>query len=250
MRIPSPSKSPRFDFPLLGTNGPNSQNSILSSVTEVVYTSSSSIYVSASKTASYQKVSSVFSTFTTEKSYSVIGTLPPLPSQFESISPVNAAPSPNPHSYSETLATPSTYTSSNYTRMAKRWKIFGIGLIVIASIASMVLLTIFFESWWQCFRNLWSKREEGSEVMVADSAEKTWHLKLSTEDGHRYPSAEFMDQQEKSKLPYHYPMTPMPLFQPPSYFRPAYDRHPLEPLFRRPSTRPPAVGSPSVLPYC
>ncbi|KAJ3789270.1 hypothetical protein GGU10DRAFT_344079 [Lentinula aff. detonsa] len=188
--------------------------------------------------------------------HSIIGTLPPIPTN-SSISPVatttNQVSLSTFSSYSEPTVSPTNNInslSSISIHEEKQWKVIGIGLIVIAFIASMILLTVFFEAWWGFLRDLCGGKEYrgGVEEMVPDSEDKKWQLNLSNEDGHRYPSASSMEsiinQTHKPKSPYPYISTPKPLFQPPSYFRPHYDPHPLEPLFRRPSIKTAVIKSP------
>ncbi|KAF9074918.1 hypothetical protein BDP27DRAFT_1316183 [Rhodocollybia butyracea] len=216
----------------------------------------SSTYLSAGGTGHRKSSISLTSTLDDDETNSIIGSLPPLPPP-SSISPVLITGNlqwPTASSIAPT-ASPTHDSLFSSPHEEKEWKVIGIGLVVVASIASMILLTVFFDSWWGFLRDLCGrKREEGLEEMIPDSEEKTWARTLSTEDVgcDRYPAASSLDsltQVQKPKSPFPYSVTPQPLFQPPSYFRPGNDPHPLEPLFRRPSTRTPVTISPSILPY-
>ncbi|KAJ3908955.1 hypothetical protein F5879DRAFT_208331 [Lentinula edodes] len=261
-------KTRRFEFsPLFGPT-PVSDSSLLSSTSrfetdtgKLNPTATSGTSLSAGGTEKHQSGSSISTSGEDDETHSVIGTLPPLPITFSTslATTTNVLTSSSMSSYFEPTASPTNYDnslSSISIHGDKEWKVIGVGLIVIASIASMILLTVFFESWWGFVRDMCGRKNSGRgvEEMILDSEEKTWQLNLSSQDGHRYPSATSMDsmkthQTQKTKSPYPYPITPKPLFQPPSYFRPTCDPHPLDPLYRRPSVRTPVIKSPSMLPY-
>ncbi|KAJ4485739.1 hypothetical protein J3R30DRAFT_1398680 [Lentinula aciculospora] len=258
-------KTRRFEFsPLFGptfTQLPSFTSNKLETDTgksDVIASSSASI--SAGGTASHRSGSSMSTINEDDETHSVIGTLPPLPatSSIPLVTTSNDLSTSTMSSYSAPTAS-ATHNVNSVSSISihgdKEWKVIGIGLIVIASIASMILLTVFFESWSGFVRDMCGRKAYGAgvEEMKSDPEEKTWQHHLSSEDGHRYPSASSIEsinnQTQKLKSPYPYPATPKPLFQPPSYFRPAYDAHPLESLFRRPSIRTPIIKSPSMLPY-
>ncbi|KAJ3721815.1 hypothetical protein C8R42DRAFT_721381 [Lentinula raphanica] len=261
-----PLKTRRFEFsPLFGQDTqtnflPTISSALQTGIGKPYLTASSETSLSAGGSASHRSGST---TSEDDETHSVIGTLPPLPTSssiqlvttthiLTTSSSLYPEPTVSPTAIVNSLASLSTHEE-------KQWKIIGIGLIVVAFIASMILLTVFFESWWGFLKDVCGGKANGLgggvEEMIPDSEEKRWQFNLSSEDGHRYPSGSSTEsiniQTQKLKSPYPYPITPKPLFQPPSYFKPHYDPHPLEPLFRRPSikTTESVMKSPSMLPY-
>ncbi|KAF5366937.1 hypothetical protein D9757_010849 [Collybiopsis confluens] len=229
--IPSLYNARRFDLPLFDSSSVAFQPSFLSQSSPIqstqftTYTSGSAF----AEATNHRKSSSLSTSPAGEQSFSIIGTLPPLPPT--STSPVTTTTSSVHPEPSVTLLT----SASSNSRAVSRWRPLTIGLIAIASVATMAVLTVFFESWLGCLQDRYGRNEGESETMVPDSAEKTWRLKLSTEAGHRYPAP--------SNSPNHLrDATPKPHLQPSSDFL-GYDRHPLEPVFRRPSIRTPVINT-------
>lgn len=137
------------------------------------------------------------------------------------------------------------------TGEAAEWKVIGLAVICITFVATVILSIVFFDSWWGFLRDLVVGKggSQGVEDLVPDSEKRSWEFKLATEDGHRYPTLaslesitrEHADRDEDGSVaksnashPRQYPELAAPK---PSHLC-GYDPHPLEPLFRRPSTRP------------
>lgn len=133
-----------------------------------------------------------------------------------------------PHSSSTTATSSSadaeptvsiSYTpeaSSTPPDEATEWKVIGIGIMSITFVGTLILLIVFFDSWWGFLRDLvvGKKRQEGIEDLAEGEGKKDWEKKLANEDGHRYPTLTSLESITKD----------------PSALEP----HPLEPLFRRP----------------
>lgn len=90
--------------------------------------------------------------------------------------------------------------------------------------------------------------------MIPDWEKRSWEFKLSSEDGHRYPTLASLESISKEKHDIQNDGIASPFTQPPGLspepqhlspvcparaHSPEFDPHPLEPLFRRPSTRQP-----------
>ncbi|KAF8236777.1 hypothetical protein L208DRAFT_1250927 [Tricholoma matsutake] len=141
----------------------------------------------------------------------------------------SASPSPSP-----SPATPSFSVgdTGEAARMppgeAAEWRVIGLVVICIGFVATAILSVVFFDSWWGFLRDLTcgKRRREGVEDMVPDWEKRSWEFKLASEDGHRYPTLSSLECIAKEQL-----MSPrLPYLS-------DCDSHPLEPFFRRPSTR-------------
>ena len=96
---------------------------------------------------------------------------------------------------------------------ATQWKVIGIGIITVGLIATVILLVIFFDSWWNFVCDLlcgrWRgrrKHHQGEETLVPDWATRDWEFKLANEEGHRYPTmsslVDMTEGQNSLKRPY------------------------------------------------
>lgn len=135
---------------------------------------------------------------------------------------------------------------------ATEWKVIGIAIIAITFVATVILAIVFFDSWWGFLRDLMFGKRKGREAedLVPDWEKRSWEFKLSSEDGHRYPTMSSLESMTKIKrekgqssvFTRHRTLSPdlqHSLVAPPqALYSPEYDPHPLEPLIRRPSTRP------------
>jgi hypothetical protein len=141
---------------------------------------------------------------------------------------------------------------------ATEWKVIGLVVVCISFIATVILSVVFFDSWWGFLRDLVLGRRtrSGVEDMVPDWEKRSWEFKLANEDGHRYPTLASLDciAKEHTEVEPGGPMNssiaphlkiPRDLTSPQPSYMADYDPHPLEPLVRRPSTRP--LHSPSTI---
>lgn len=205
------------------------------------------------------KSSKTTSTIVIGTTHSIIGTLPIATMYMESrtTSPsstsasASASPSPSP-----SPATPSFSVgdTGEAARMppgeAAEWRVIGLVVICIGFVATAILSVVFFDSWWGFLRDLTcgKRRREGVEDMVPDWEKRSWEFKLASEDGHRYPTLSSLEciakeraegDLDKSAV---YPMDSQTrsypeLMSPRLPYLSDCDSHPLEPFFRRPSTR-------------
>ncbi|KAI0652494.1 hypothetical protein C8Q79DRAFT_103492 [Trametes meyenii] len=126
-------------------------------------------------------------------SYSVIGTLPPIQTPtgtFSAGSPTTpssiggSGPSATTQSTGTAAATQSS--ASNGT---SEWKIIGVAVIAFATVAGILLLSVFFDHWWRFIKDMfWHRRKaEMEEELVPDWEKAEWHLRCGR-DRQRYPS--------------------------------------------------------------
>ncbi|KAK7465463.1 hypothetical protein VKT23_005440 [Stygiomarasmius scandens] len=279
-----PNLSPRVFPPLLGPDFDDGYSLTTSPVSFLTSTSKSysldsthllhafsSSTAGSSITETPKKNVPSFSSYTPFQSHSIIGSPKPLSTLSTIFHPSVILPTAT-YSYTPVSPTFAKESSSMSPGEASQWKVIGVGVLTIASITAIVLLIIFFDSWWGLLCDLFGrkKHEEGVEDMVPDWEKRSWEFKLASEDGHRYPVHGMMSQtqtyiqekrnpavssREPSSFSYdpaftnQWPTICTPLAQPPAYYAPDLDPHPLDPLFRRPSTRNPIANSPSLLPY-
>lgn len=133
---------------------------------------------------------------------------------------------------------------------ATEWKVIGLVVICITFVATVILSVVFFDSWWGFLRDLVLGRRNrgGVEDMVPDWEKRSWEFKLANEDGHRYPTIASLEDITKAHVGVEpggatdsftsHLRTPRDFASPQPTYMPDYDPHPLEPLVRRPSTRP------------
>ncbi|KAK7007041.1 ABC transporter protein [Favolaschia claudopus] len=158
-------------------------------------------------------------------------------------------------SSSSAATLPSSTTAATPTEAAKsppetnHWKAIGIGALTIGLVAGLMLSLVFFDSWWGFLRALvGKKRQDGTEDLVPDWANRDWEFKVASTDSHRYPTLASLESTTKNQgfpsplmpsLPDSHEIAPT---RPLSLHLSAADAdpHPLEPIFRRPSasTRP------------
>ena len=133
---------------------------------------------------------------------------------------------------------------------ATEWKVIGLAVICISFVATVILSIVFFDSWWSFLRDLipGKRKIQGVEDLLPDQEKRNWEFKLASEDGHRYPtlaSLESITKEQaerdhdgsgvKSNVSRPRQFAELASSMPP--YLSDYDPHPLEPLFRRPSTR-------------
>ncbi|KAG6842470.1 hypothetical protein C0991_007600 [Blastosporella zonata] len=141
---------------------------------------------------------------------------------------------------------------------SKQWKIIGLVVICITFIAVATLTIVFFDAWWGFLRGLVCRRKYGQERedMVPDWEKRSWEYKIPIPSEDRYPTMGSMENLTTNAagigtgagrsragtgqelLPNPHPLPPSRLASPQPMYAPEYDRHPLEPLVRRPSTNP------------
>ncbi|KAG6919005.1 hypothetical protein DXG01_009715 [Tephrocybe rancida] len=141
---------------------------------------------------------------------------------------------------------------------SKQWKIIGLVVICITFIAVATLTIVFFDAWWGFLRGLVCRRKYGQERedMVPDWEKRSWEYKIPIPSEDRYHTTGSTENltangagigagagrsrggvgQELLPNPHPLPTSRLPSPQP--MYAPEYDRHPLEPLVRRPSTDP------------
>ncbi|KAG6817912.1 hypothetical protein H0H87_012380 [Tephrocybe sp. NHM501043] len=170
-------------------------------------------------------------------------------SSSSSAQPIATAFSP-PDASAETNAMPRSDS--------KQWKIIGLVVICITFIALTTLMIVFFDAWWGFLRALVCRRKYGQERedMVPDWEKRSWEYKIPVPSEERYPTTGSMENlttnaagigagagRSRGKLgpellPNPHPFSTSRLASPQPMYAPEYDRHPLEPLVRRPSTNP------------
>ncbi|KAK7053248.1 Proteasome subunit alpha type-3 [Paramarasmius palmivorus] len=105
---------------------------------------------------------------------------------------------PSSISFSTTSSVSSASATSTPTKAlsfapgdSKQWKIVGIAVISVASVIAVILLAMFFDSWWAFVRDVVFKsrkrKREFNEDLVPDWDRQSWQVKVASEDGHRYP---------------------------------------------------------------
>ncbi|KAG6877493.1 hypothetical protein C0993_006763 [Termitomyces sp. T159_Od127] len=143
---------------------------------------------------------------------------------------------------------------------AKQWKIIGLVVICITFIGVSTLAIVFFDAWWGFLRAVICRRRysQEREDMVPDWEKRSWEYKIPTLNEDPYTATSSMDNltanaaglgsgagrirggmtQAPNHLPnpHAHPRGRIPSPQP--MYVPEIDRHPLEPLVRRPSTNP------------
>ncbi|KAK7695057.1 hypothetical protein QCA50_002246 [Cerrena zonata] len=148
-------------------------------------TSGSGQIAAAKETSSHGSGSKSLSTNTA--TYSVIGTIPPLPSH----TPWSMLPSSvSTATQATTSSTPSAPASSpKQSSTSREWKIIGVAVIAFSTVAAILLLAVFFDSWTRFVKDFFfrRKRGEGSEELVPDWEKASWDVRLG-QDRHRYPS--------------------------------------------------------------
>ncbi|KAF9469836.1 hypothetical protein BDZ94DRAFT_1243378 [Collybia nuda] len=125
---------------------------------------------------------------------------------------------------------------------ATEWKVIGLVVICITFVATVILSVVFFDSWWGFLRDLvlGKRHKDGVEDMVPDWDKRSWEFRLANEDGHRYPTITSLDditEKDSSEGLTDQSIAPHLRTPQPTYL-PNHDPHPLDPLARRPSTRP------------
>ncbi|TCD65429.1 hypothetical protein EIP91_002685 [Steccherinum ochraceum] len=130
-------------------------------------------------------------TTTTQGKYSVIGTLPPVPSATGGntimTSWANTAASANPTASAAPVESP----GSSKDQAIKQWKIIGVAVIAFSTVAAILLLAVFFDQWWRFVKDVFGrgrrKLGKGEEELVPDWEKASWEVRFG-DDRHRYPS--------------------------------------------------------------
>ncbi|KAI0072228.1 hypothetical protein K474DRAFT_1775618 [Panus rudis PR-1116 ss-1] len=128
--------------------------------------------------------------------YSLIGTIPPLPSYTPwSLRPTTSSSASSPtssHADSEPSASITTaQASSGNSSSTREWKIIGVAVIAFTSVAAILLLAVFFDQWTKFIKDiLWRRsNRDGKEELVPDWEKASWDLEYRLGKGrHRYPS--------------------------------------------------------------
>ncbi|KAI0673771.1 hypothetical protein C8Q78DRAFT_1068024 [Trametes maxima] len=126
-------------------------------------------------------------------SYSVIGTLPPIQTPsgtYSAGSPATPSSTVGPvPSATAQSAGGSAATQSSASNGTSEWKIIGVAVIAFATVAGILLLSVFFDHWWRFVKDLfWRRRKaEMEEELVPDWEKAEWHLRCGR-DRQRYPS--------------------------------------------------------------
>ena len=150
----------------------------------------------------------------------------------------------------ESLVPPPTIIDNASTtppNEVEQWKVIGIGIMCVTFVGTVILLIVFFDSWWGflCALVGRSKKDiEGIEELYSDGEEVAWKHKLAREDGHRYPTMTYSEPQaggqcegdEKCRNTDISGATKCAADSPFSSYG-GLDPHPLDPVFRRPSAR-------------
>jgi hypothetical protein len=129
----------------------------------------------------------------------------------------------------------------------EQWKVIGIGIMCVTFVGTVILLIVFFDSWWGflCALVGRSKKDiEGIEELYSDGEEVPWKYKLAREDGHRYPTMTYSEPQaggrcegdEKHRNTDISGAMKSTADSPFSSYG-GLNPHPLDPAFRRPSAR-------------
>ncbi|THG97450.1 hypothetical protein EW026_g4557 [Hermanssonia centrifuga] len=120
---------------------------------------------------------------TSPTSYSIIGSIPPLPTAapFSSTHTTTAPPPPT--------ITPQPSSTSSSSRGTQEWKIIGVAVISFSVVAAVLLLSVCFDQWWGFIRDLlWKKkRKDDVEELIPDWEKASWEIRVGAEP-HRYPS--------------------------------------------------------------
>ena len=130
-------------------------------------------------------------TIPTDTSYSVTGTVPPVPYAIQSshsTPPASSTPSQSSTTSSSSTQQPSNSTASSST---SEWKIIGVAVIAFSAVAAILLLAVFFDQWWRFIRDLvWRRRnKQVEEELVPDWEKARWELRLAKDpELARYPS--------------------------------------------------------------
>ncbi|KAH0591104.1 hypothetical protein H2248_001208 [Termitomyces sp. 'cryptogamus'] len=143
---------------------------------------------------------------------------------------------------------------------AKQWKIIGLVVICITFIGVSTLAIVFFDAWWGFLRAVICRRRYGQERedMVPDWEKRSWEYKIPIPNEDRYIATGSMDNltanaagigsgagrirggagQTPDYLPNLHPLPTGRIPSPQPMYVQEIDRHPLEPLVRRPSKSP------------
>lgn len=135
-------------------------------------------------------------------SYSVIGTVPPLPT-YTPWSSNTATPSTTSAQTSPT-ATARSSPAQSITRGIQQWKIVGVAVIAFSVVAAILLLSVFFDQWWGFIRDLvWKKkRKDNFEEFLPDWRRASWEIKADEDTYNRYPSFAGPPRKERVKDPW------------------------------------------------
>lgn len=207
---------PGFDYPLTGeehhaeehsperdtspthiSNKPTAINPLISSGA----TSNSAVKSRESSTQSHFQ-STLGNVRDAPATYSVIGTVPPLPSVTPWSATAVSATAANPAGASPTAAvSPVSSEDKGPPRSMQEWKIIGVAVIAFTTVAAILLLSVFFDHWWGFIRDLcWrNKRKDNTEELVPDWQRASWAINLGR-DRHRYPSMPPMASTKQAEL--------------------------------------------------
>jgi hypothetical protein len=89
----------------------------------------------------------------------------------------------------EADAAAATTPSAAIDAVTSHWKLVGISVIVVSTVATMILSIVFFDQWTRFLKGmLWrSNRDAGSEDLLPDWEKRSWHYHAD-EHGIRYPT--------------------------------------------------------------
>ncbi|ESK92023.1 atp-binding cassette transporter [Moniliophthora roreri MCA 2997] len=206
------------------------------------------VHFSTSHLLTPTRLSVVLGHTTTNDAHKTTSTPFPVPTptitnvQSMSISPFSIHPSSSFYSFPPSVtatASSSPNKALSFVGDSKEWKIVGIAVISIASVVAVILLTVFFDSWWAFLRDVICRRKRNSdeykEDLVPDWSRQSWQVKLATEEGHRYPTTAAQvyagalhDDKSRGVIPSLPPRLASPEASTP-YFP--------QPLYRHPSTK-------------
>ncbi|KAF7792274.1 hypothetical protein EIP86_003310 [Pleurotus ostreatoroseus] len=135
--------------------------------------------------ATHSQTSSIVSPTT----YSVIGSIPPLPSYSPYSKPSASASSPAPAA-SLPATTNHVQAAESPSRATKSWEIVGVAVTAFTVVSAILLLSVFFDHWWSFIRDLvWKKpRKDRFEEFIPDWEQASWEVKMDKSAADRYPS--------------------------------------------------------------
>lgn len=126
---------------------------------------------------------------TTQGKYSVIGTLPPVPTPTRGNTIMTSWTSTPTYAPAPTLA---STPSSSKDQAIKQWKIIGVAVIAFSTVAAILLLAVFFDQWWRFVKDVFGRNKQrklgkGDGELVPDWEKASWEVRFG-DDRHRYPS--------------------------------------------------------------
>ncbi|KAH8102401.1 hypothetical protein BXZ70DRAFT_928422 [Cristinia sonorae] len=127
--------------------------------------------------------------------YSIIGSLPPVPTPTGGHTIMTSWGSPSIHAFPTSTSSPGTNTNasglSSKDQAIKQWKIIGVAVIAFSTVAAILLLAVFFDQWWRFIKDVCGNGKKnkglGNEELVPDWEKASWEVRFG-DDRHRYPS--------------------------------------------------------------